>query len=103
MDLSPGDLTLQQGLEIHGTLNFPEPSNRLDTLNVTTPKIVVQGMLKMRATRNVDGIPNYVFHMIDERVQTFQPIGANANKCGGGQCVAGMKSITVAGGQVDSE
>jgi len=98
-----GEITLAKGLDIHGTLDFPEPTDPTSSLTLITPKIVVQGLLKMRATKPVDGSPNYTFYMVDEVDQTFQPFGVNADKCGGGACTAGMKSITVAGGQVDSK
>jgi len=97
-----GELTFEDGLDIQGTLDFPEPSSPDSSLVIKSTMIVVQGLLKMRATKKVNGQFNYKFHMMEETEQFYNPIGENAGKCDG-PCKAGMKSITVAGGKVDSK
>jgi len=102
MDMQ-GSMTFRNGIDIHGTLEFPEPEDPSSQLTVVASKIIVQGLLKMRATKNTDGKPNYMFYMNREVEQMFRPFGPNAGKCPQRNCVVGMKSITVAGGQVDSK
>jgi len=94
-----GVVVLRDGIYIQGTLEFPDTNL---PLVLETTMIVVQGALKMRATKPIDGQATYTFVMTDEVDQYFDPIGENQFACGG-QCLAGMKSITVAGGNVDSK
>ena len=93
-------LTLQGGIDIQGKLVFP---NSKVNLVVNTPVVIVQGLLDMRATKPVDGMPLIRFVLTGENEQTFTPIGSNANACGGGKCSVGKKSFTVAGGRLSGE
>jgi len=99
MDMS-GTLVLRGGLDIQGTLEFPDTNGQLV---IETTMIVVQGVLQMRARKPIDGRYTYKFILTDEVDQYFTPIEENALSCGGNDCLAGMKSITVAGGRVDSK
>ena len=91
-------LQLLDGLDIHGMLRVLEVP-----LELETTVLVVQGMLEMTATgKAVDGIPLVHVTMVGENDERFMPVYENSNACGGGECVAGKKSITVAGGQVNS-
>jgi len=92
-------LNLDGGLDIQGKLIFPNGYS----LHVISPMIVVQGELEMTATKPVDGVPSITFTMTGQTTNTFKPIRENINVCGGGDCDIGKKSITVAGGKVDSK
>ena len=97
----PGpSLTLQDGIDIQGKLVFP---NTQANLIINTPLVVVQGLLEMRASKPVDGIPSIRFILTGGNEQTFTPVGSNANACGGGKCSVGKKSFTVAGGRLSGE
>jgi hypothetical protein len=93
-------LTLQDGIDIQGKLVFPTSTVNL---LVNTPLVVVQGLLDMRATKPVDGIPSIRFVLTGGNEQTFMPIGSNSNACGGGKCNVGKKSFTVAGGRLSGK
>ena len=99
MDHTGDTLTLDDGLDIQGKLIFPDDYS----LHVFSPMIVVQGELVMTATKPVNGEPSITFTMTGQTANTFEPIGDNINVCGGGDCNIGKKSITVAGGKVDSK
>ena len=101
MDYAGANLTLQDGLDVRGRLIFPDGYK----LNLITTMIVVQGQLDMIARKPVDGIPNIKITMIgnNDGLQFF-PMGENKGKCGGEtMCTVGKKSITVAGGKVNSK
>jgi len=98
MDHAGDTLTLVRGLDIQGKLVFPDNYS----LHIIAPMIVVQGVLKMTATKPVNGAPSITFTMTGQTANTFAPIGENSNACGG-DCNVGKKSITVAGGKVDSK
>lgn len=93
-------LTLQGGIDVQGKLIFP--TSKVNLI-INTPLVVVQGLLDMRATKPVDGIPSIRFVLTGGNEQTFNPIGSNANVCGGGKCSVGKKSFTVAGGRLSSK
>ena len=98
LDSSVPKLELLDGIDIQGTLRVLEVPLVLETTFV-----VVQGILEMSATgKAVDGNPLIHITMIGGNEETFTPVHDNSNACGGGDCVAGKKSITVAGGQVKS-
>ena len=98
MDHAGDTLTLVQGLDIQGKLVFPDNYS----LHIISPMIVVQGELEMTATKPVNGEPSITFTMTGQTANTFAPIEDNINACGG-DCNVGKKSITVAGGKVDSK
>jgi hypothetical protein len=94
------NLTLAQGLDIHGKLIFPDGF----AVTMRTASLTVQGQLEMHSTGPVDGTPRIRIIMIGDQAQTFTPIGENAAKCGsGGSCNVSRKAITVAGGKVNSK
>jgi len=99
MDHEGDTLTFEKGLDIQGKLVFPNNYS----LHVISPMIVVQGHLEMTATKPVNGVPSIIFTMTGQTANTFVPIGNNENACGGTDCNIGKKSITVAGGKVDSK
>jgi hypothetical protein len=97
MDLF-GNVTFNDGLDIVGKLVFPDGYR----VNVYSTLIVVQGVLDVRATGAVTGIPSIQFVMIGDNLDTvFTPVDANANACGTSTCSAGKKAIVVAGGTVN--
>jgi G8 domain len=97
MDHPGPTLTLTAGIDIRGKLVFPDGYS----LTLSTASITVQGVLEMTATKPVDGSPLIRIVMIgSDTAQTFTPVDANAAACTG-DCMVGMKAITVAGGQVN--
>lgn len=89
------ELHLHGGLDIRGRLvHYAATKN----LKLTTSMIVVQGFWQVQAgaSLQVDLINDD-----DNNSYYFDPIHNNRNKCGGGPCFVGPRSITVAGGQVD--
>lgn len=103
MDFGPS-LTLNDGLDIHGKLVFPENY----AITLYTAGIVVMGELEMQSTRApITSTPLIRFVMIaEDENRAFVPIGENAAACGrlalaGSSCVVGKKSITVAGGKMN--
>jgi hypothetical protein len=103
MDFGPS-LTLNDGLDIHGKLVFPENYS----ITLYTAGIVVMGELEMQSTRApITGTPLIRFVMIaDDENRAFVPVGENAAACGrlalaGSSCLVGKKSITVAGGKMN--
>jgi G8 domain len=101
MDHASGDLNLRDGIDIIGKLVFPNDYR----LAVTTTTVIVQGELQMTATKQVDGVPNIKFTLVGTNNDlTFTPFDVNANACSGiSTCMAGKKSIVVAGGKVARE
>jgi len=100
MDHKGSTLTFNNGLDIRGKLVFPDGYS----LHVISTMIVVQGHLEMTATKKVDGNPSIRFTMVgDDEQQSFLSMGDNKGKCGGDYCYVGKKSITVAGGKVNSK
>jgi hypothetical protein len=97
MDHPGPTLTLNDGIDILGLLSFPDGYS----LTMETTVIVVQGELRMVASKAVDGKPNVRFVMIGNADQSFQPAAPNTSACGGGVCNAGKKAIVVAGGKID--
>lgn len=94
------NLTLAQGLDIHGKLVIPDGF----TVTVRTASLTVQGQLEMLSTGPVDGTPKIRIIMTGDQAQTFTPIGENVANCGsGGSCNVSRKAITVAGGKVNSK
>lgn len=99
MDHEGDTLTLDDGLDVQGRLVFPDNGY---SLNLISPMITVQGNLDMSATKPVDGEPSIKFTMIGQNTNALRPIGENANACEG-DCNIGKKSITVAGGKLNSK
>lgn len=101
MDHAGETIVFEKGLDIRGKLVFPDGYK----IQVFSTMITVQGHLEMTATKGVDGKPAITFTMIgDDANLTMTPIGENKLKCNGGQtCPVGKKSITVAGGNVNSK
>jgi hypothetical protein len=68
--------------------------------------ITVQGEFDLQATQTaIDGVPNIRITMIGTNAtQRFQPLYENAAACPTddlfGNCIVGLKAITVAGGKV---
>lgn len=93
------------GLDIQGKLVVVPPTNNDDrTTTMYASAIIVQGELVVdtRKTKQVvDGTPSVRFFFTGETEELFTPIGENEKACFGSPfCLAGKKSITVAGGQV---
>lgn len=100
MDLQSDTLTLLDGIDVQGKLVFPDGYQ----LDVISNMIVVQGHLEMTANKPVDGEPLIQFTMTGEDSVDFRPVGENVGACkGSSSCGTGKKSITVAGGKVDSK
>lgn len=97
-------LTLHQGIDIRGKLVVDVPSEVEEgyTLQLQTASITVQGELEMHATQAIDGTPRIHVQMIGSEIQTFEPVGENAEKCSG-ECQVGRKAITVAGGRINMQ
>lgn len=91
-------ITFTDGLDIQGKLVFPDGL----ALTVYSPAIIVQGVLEVSAHgKAVDGNPLIRFVMTGDQVNFFDPIEDNERACYGMKsCIAGSKSITVAGGRV---
>lgn len=90
-------LQLPHGLEVQGTLRFPNNYK----LTIETPFIVVQGTLKMTATRVVTDVPTVTVKLTGRDNVSFLPIDNNRGVCSGGSCDVGIQPIAVAGGRVD--
>lgn len=102
--ISGSTLTFEDGIDIRGKLVFLEGT----TINIRTPMITVQGELQMYAARKpVNGIPSIHILMTGQNdKQAYIAIDENSNKCsddGTARCEVGKKSITVAGGKVNSK
>jgi len=102
----PGDtLVLPHGLDIQGSLDFPDGYQ----LKMEAPFVRVQGVLSMTATQAVTDTPNVQFLLTggDESVTDFVPAGANQYACSESDtgepepCHVGAKPIVVAGGRLD--
>jgi hypothetical protein len=98
----PGDmLVLEDGIDIHGKLVFPENNGKL---TVKSPFVTVQGELEIHATNKVlDGDFRYKFEMTGEESHYLEPIEENADACKGKKCKVGKKVIVVAGGKINGE
>ena len=93
-----GNITFNDGLEINGRLIFPDGYS----VHVYSTMIVVQGILDMKSTGAVTGMPYIQFTMIGDNEDTvFTPLNENAYVCGVSTCSAGKKGIIVAGGTVN--
>ena len=102
--ISGSTLTLEDGIDIQGKLVFLEGT----TINIRTPMITVQGELQMYAAKKaVNGIPSIHILMTGQNdKQGYSAINENSKKCsedGTARCEVGKKSITVAGGKVNSK
>lgn len=97
MDLPEPQLTLLEGIDIHGKLIFPDGYD----LILRTPVLVIQGELEMYSTKAVDGTPSVRIILIAGGEDTFVPIDNNEGKCGGESCFIGKKAVVVAGGKVN--
>lgn len=95
-----GNITFNDGLDIVGKLVFPDGYR----VNVSSTLIVVQGLMDIKATGEVSGMPYIQFTMIGNNASTvFTPVNANANVCGvnTSTCSTGKKGIVVAGGNIN--
>jgi G8 domain len=102
-------LKLPQGLEIQGSLIFPDRTQY--RLTIETPSVVVQGNLDMSAASSrVTGQPLIRFVMTGNDKVTFTPVGINEMACAvknssgklvPGDCSVGIKPFVVAGGRID--
>jgi G8 domain len=99
MDHPGPTVTFVDGLDIRGKLIFPDNYN----LKVVSSLIVVQGALEMTASKPVDGSPQIIFYLTGTGQKTFTPAANNAGFCGVGDCIAGIRSIVVAGGRLNSK
>jgi hypothetical protein len=100
-------LTLQNGLDIQGKLVFADGYQ----LHLKTSHIIVQGVLQMKSTKPINGIPDVRIEWINpssissndgnnSQSVNFQPADSNRDKCQGNRCDIGRKPFVVAGGQV---
>ena len=97
MNHASGTLNLNGGIDIQGKLIVPNGVS----INITTPTMIVQGELVMTSTTPVTGIPKIKVTLVGSNELSFTPIDVNANACrGAATCVAGKKSLVVAGGKV---
>ena len=102
--ISGSTLTFEDGIDVQGKLVFLEGT----TINIRTPMIAVQGELQMYAAKKaVNGVPLIHILMTGQNdKQSYIAIGENSKKCsddGTARCEVGKKSITVAGGKVNSK
>jgi hypothetical protein len=101
MDFAGTLLHLQDGIDIAGKLLI-QPTT--ETLKVRTTLVAVQGELEIRAdSRAVNGSPlvEFVLYNNGSKDQYFTAIDENASLCTLVEgCVAGVKSIVVAGGKL---
>lgn len=100
----PGDrLELPSGIDIQGTLLFPDGYK----LILETPFVLVQGVLEMKSTREVTEEPDVRFVMTGTKDNTFTPAQPNRLACTEPgsrtpvECNVGAKAIAVAGGRLD--
>jgi hypothetical protein len=99
MDFAGPLLDLQDGIDIEGKLLF-QPTTT-GTLTVRSTIVAVQGELEIRAdNRAVNGSPlvEFVLYNNGSKDQYFNAINENALFCP--NCVAGVKSVVVAGGKL---
>jgi G8 domain len=97
MNHASGKLNLNGGIDIQGKLVVPDGVQ----IDITTSYVIVQGELTMASTKPIDGIPNIKITLVGTNDAIFKPIDVNANACNGREtCIAGKKSIVVAGGKV---
>lgn len=100
-DASPF-LELTYGLDIQGTLIFPNASR----LTLKTPFILVQGNLELDSLRTVSDDPDVKFLFTGKNQQSFLPADNNKFICSAdgattpSRCRIGFKSFVVAGGRV---
>jgi hypothetical protein len=97
MDFPGTTLTLKAGIDIVGKLVFPNGYR----LRLVTSMIVVQGELEMTSTKPVDGKPDIEVTMIGMDEKFFTAQAENKYMCPKSRCLAGKKSITVAGGKLN--
>lgn len=103
-------ITFSGGLDIQGKLRIVGSSDGSNSekmmITLYASAIIVQGELvvETRGKTTVDGNPTVRFIMTGETEELFTPVEENANACYGSPfCLAGKKSITVAGGKVSRE
>jgi G8 domain len=102
-------LKLLKGLEIQGSLIFPDRTQY--RLTIETPSVVVQGNLDMSAASSrVTGQPLIRFILTGSDKVTFTPVGINEMACAvenssgklvASACSVGIKPFVVAGGHID--
>jgi hypothetical protein len=106
MDFDDSDaLILPLGLDIQGTLTFPDDYS----ITIQTPFVRVQGVLEMIATQSVTDEPSVriVLTGADMSLTSFVPAGENEFTCSAmgattaSPCTVGNKPIVVAGGRLD--
>lgn len=81
---------------------FPDPVDPTYQAVFRASAVVVEGELEMKATKTVDGNPNYFIRMFRDISFSFTPADNNENVCGG-PCDIGTRGITVAGGKLTSK
>jgi hypothetical protein len=97
-------LTFQDGMDVRGKLVILEGTS----INIVTPMITVQGELQMYSTRKaVNGVPSIHILLVGQNDrQSFTAINENSKQCnvdGTSICEVGKKSITIAGGKINSK
>ena len=101
MDHRPQTYRFRDGLDIQGKLIIPEPTDTTGTMTLKSPLILVQGHLEVTSTKAVDGTPSVKFILTGSSAQFFTGADNNSAMCNG-NCKAGIRSVTVAGGRLNS-
>lgn len=102
MNYGGDTLVLKYGLDVRGTLNFPNGYS----ITIETPYVIVQGKLEMTSTRRVSGQPDIKFSITGTDQVSFIPEDENEFVCSPSgaskptACAVGFKPLVVAGGQV---
>lgn len=97
MDYVDSTLSLPNGLDIQGTLLFPDNYQ----LTIETPFVYIQGELDMRSTRPVTGSPYVKFVLLGNKNLSFKPHSENNDVCPFSGCQIGFKPVIVAGGKLN--
>lgn len=92
-------LNLLGGIDIQGKLVIPDNDQ---SLNITTTHIIVQGELSITSTKTITNTPTIRIKLVGtDNTLSFTPMDINAKACNGQTtCVAGKKSVVVAGGKL---